>query len=64
MATRVGEAPRTGEPNTELERIEEMMAAKYNEGLSAHDGRHAWLARRAWDRIVSGDSASWWRNTG
>ena len=54
VATRVGEAPRTGQPNAELEQIEAMIAAKYNEGLSAHDGRHAWLAI-APDKIVSWD---------
>ncbi len=54
VATRAGEAPRIGEPNAELEQIESMMAAKYDEGLSAHDGRHAWLAL-APHKIVSWD---------
>ncbi|MFJ7159386.1 pyridoxamine 5'-phosphate oxidase family protein [Streptomyces sp. NPDC101118] len=40
----VGEAPRTGEPNPELEAPERLFAAK-NFGLESmpHDGRHAWL---------------------
>jgi hypothetical protein len=43
VAVQVGEVPRVGEPNPQLEAIEAMMTAKYNQGLSAHDGRHAWL---------------------
>lgn len=40
---KVGEAPRTGEPNAELEAIETQMGAKYFGGAYGHDGRHAWL---------------------
>ena len=40
----VGEQPRTGEPNAELEAIETAFAAKYLGGSPfVHDGRHAWL---------------------
>jgi hypothetical protein len=42
-AVQVGEVPRIGEPNPQLEVIEAVMTRKYDEGLSAHDGRHAWL---------------------
>ncbi|MDX6311001.1 MAG: hypothetical protein QOF44_465 [Streptomyces sp.] len=51
----VGEAPRTGEPYSELDVPERLFAAK-NFGLDAmvHDGRHAWLrltpeAVTSWD---------------
>ncbi|MFJ5137339.1 pyridoxamine 5'-phosphate oxidase family protein [Streptomyces sp. NPDC088707] len=53
--TFVGEAPRTGEPCTELDVPEQLFAAK-NFGLDAmpHDGRHAWM-RLAPDAIASWD---------
>ena len=37
----VGEVPRTGEPNAELEVPERLFADKYAEGRVHHDGRHA-----------------------
>lgn len=40
---RVGEVPRTGEPNAELEKVEALIGAKYFGGAYGHDGRHAWL---------------------
>jgi PPOX class probable F420-dependent enzyme len=40
----VGESPRTGEPNPELEPVEHGFAAKYLQGSPFyHDGKHAWL---------------------
>ena len=41
----VGEVPRTGEANAELEAPEQLFAAKYYGGAGAmvYDGRHAWL---------------------
>jgi len=50
----VGEVPRTGEPNPELERVEAAFVAK-NFGLDEmfHDGRHAWL------RVTPTKIASW-----
>jgi PPOX class probable F420-dependent enzyme len=50
----VGEVPRTGEPNAELDVIERLNAAKYTGGQVVHDGRHAWL-RVVPDKIVSWD---------
>lgn len=50
----VGEVPRTGEPHALLEDIEATMSTKYGEGLSAHDGKHAWLAITP-SKIVSWD---------
>ncbi|HEX3606532.1 MAG TPA: pyridoxamine 5'-phosphate oxidase family protein [Candidatus Dormibacteraeota bacterium] len=52
----VGEVPRTGEPNAELEEPERLMAARYHGGSDTipHDGRHAWL-RMVPDREVSWD---------
>jgi hypothetical protein len=50
---RVGEAPRTGEPNEELEKIEALIAGKYFGGTYGHDGRHAWL------RLVPEKITSW-----
>ncbi len=51
----VGEEPRTGLPNPELEEPERLMAAKYHGGgYLPHDGRHAWL-RLVPDREVSWD---------
>jgi hypothetical protein len=41
---KIGEAPRTGEPDDELAEPERMMARKYFGGDTMHhDGRHAWL---------------------
>lgn len=40
---KVGEAPRTGEPNEELEAVEARMGDKYFGGTYGHDKRHAWL---------------------
>lgn len=49
----VGEAPRTGEPNAELDRPESLIADKYFGGRMRHDGRHAWL------RLVPEKITSW-----
>jgi hypothetical protein len=49
----VGEAPRTGEPNPELDNPEKLIAAKYFGGQMHHDGRHAWL------RLVPEKITSW-----
>ncbi len=50
----VGEAPRTGEPHSELVAVERLFARK-NFGLEEmpHDGRHAWL------RLTPESTASW-----
>ncbi|MGW6458332.1 pyridoxamine 5'-phosphate oxidase family protein [Streptomyces sp. NPDC055078] len=54
-ATPVGEAPRTGEPNEELDRLEAVYARKYTRnGRMPYDGRHAWL-RMVPERIASWD---------
>ncbi len=52
----VGEVPRTGEPNQELDVIEQLNAIKYQGpgGTVRHDGRHAWVRLRpakiaSWD---------------
>lgn len=50
----VGEVPRTGEPNAELEPVEREFGARYSGGEMHHDGRHAWLrltpfAEYSWD---------------
>jgi PPOX class probable F420-dependent enzyme len=52
----VGEVPRVGEPNAELDEIERLNALKYQgpNGSVRHDGRHAWVRLRP-DRIVSWD---------
>ncbi|MCX4094684.1 pyridoxamine 5'-phosphate oxidase family protein [Nocardia sp. alder85J] len=51
----VGETPRTGEPNPQLETPEQLFAAKYAPGRGfQYDGRHAWL-RLVPDRVVSWD---------
>lgn len=50
---KVGEAPRTGEPNEELLEPESLIAAKYFGGQMHHDGRHAWL------RLVPEKITSW-----
>lgn len=40
----VGESPRVGEPNAELEAVERQFARKYLDGGDfVHDGKHAWL---------------------
>jgi Pyridoxamine 5'-phosphate oxidase len=50
----VGEAPRTGEPNPELDGPELLMARKYFGSDTFHyDGRHAWL------RLVPEKVTSW-----
>jgi len=50
----VGEVPRTGEPNAELEVPERLFADKYAGGRVHHDGRHAWL-RVSPEKMVSWD---------
>ena len=50
----VGEVPRTGEPNGELEVPERLFADKYAGGRVHHDGRHAWL-RVSPEKMVSWD---------
>jgi nitroimidazol reductase NimA-like FMN-containing flavoprotein (pyridoxamine 5'-phosphate oxidase superfamily) len=50
----VGEVPRTGEANAELEVPERLFADKYAGGLVRHDGRHAWL-RITPEKMVSWD---------
>ena len=50
----VGEVPRTGEPNAELEVPERLFADKYAGGRVHHDGRHAWL-RITPEKMVSWD---------
>ncbi|WP_345378734.1 pyridoxamine 5'-phosphate oxidase family protein [Pseudonocardia yuanmonensis] len=49
----VGEIPRTGEANPELERVEQAFADKYTSGHVVIDGRHAWL------RLVPEKISSW-----
>ena len=53
-ATPVGEVPRSGEANVELEIPERLFADKYAGGRVQHDGRHAWLRIRP-DKVVSWD---------
>jgi hypothetical protein len=50
----VGEVPRTGEPYTELEAVEQHFADRYTRGVVERDGRHAWL-RLIPDKVVSWD---------
>ena len=50
----VGEVPRTGEPNPELEAVEQHFADRYTGGVVERDGRHAWL-RLVADKVVSWD---------
>ncbi len=51
----VGEQPRVGEPNDELEAPELLLARRYMGGDTVfHDGRHAWLRLRP-EKIVSWD---------
>ncbi|GAA4537990.1 pyridoxamine 5'-phosphate oxidase family protein [Pseudonocardia xishanensis] len=49
----VGEIPRTGEPNPELDAVEQAMADKYSGGRKVIDGRHGWL------RLVPEKITSW-----
>lgn len=50
----VGEVPRTGEANSELDEIETIFARKYMGGQTMfHDGGHGWL------RVTPGKIASW-----
>lgn len=50
----VGEVPRTGAPNPELERVEAAFVAKnFDRDEMFHDGRHAWL------RVTPTKIASW-----
>jgi hypothetical protein len=51
----VGEQPRVGEPNPELETPERLFGERYMGGaLTGYDGRHAWLRLRP-EKIVSWD---------
>jgi Pyridoxamine 5'-phosphate oxidase len=50
----VGEVPRTGEPNPELDGPEQAFADRYTGGTMGHDGRHAWL-RLTPEKITSWD---------
>lgn len=52
-AERVGEVPRTGEPNELLVEPERLFGDKYAGGRFGHDGRHAWL------RVVPEKITSW-----
>lgn len=43
----VGEQPRSGDPNSDLEEPERLFSAKYRRGEGMrHDGRHAWVRVR------------------
>jgi hypothetical protein len=56
VATLVGEVPRVGLPNLELEAIERSFEAKYGgdvAGTMVHDQQHAWL------RVEPTEIASW-----
>lgn len=53
-ALAVGEVPRVGEPNGDLEIPERLFGEKYADGEFHVDGRHAWL-RLVPDRVVSWD---------
>ncbi len=51
----VGEVPRKGEPNAELEEPERLFAEKYTgQSQMGHDGRHAWL-KLVPEKIVTWD---------
>lgn len=50
----VGEVPRTGEPNAELDAPEQLYADRYSGGRVGHDGRHGWLRVRP-EKITSWD---------
>lgn len=52
--TPVGEAPRTAEPNPELDGPEQAFGDKYSGGTWVPDGRHAWM-KLVPDKIVSWD---------
>jgi hypothetical protein len=58
----VGERPRTGEPNPDLEPPERLFADKYAGGTMGYDGRHGWLRLRprkevSWDfRKLAGET--------
>ena len=60
----VGEQPRTGVPNPELETPERLFAERYTGGgWLGYDGRHAWLRLRprkqvSWDFRKLGDTGS------
>jgi hypothetical protein len=54
VANVVGEVPRAGEPNPELDTPERLFADKYAGGRVHHDGRHAWL-KISPEKIVSWD---------
>jgi hypothetical protein len=54
QARPIGEVPRTGQPNPDLDRPEQLFGEKYVGGRFAHDGRHAWL-RVTPEKIVSWD---------
>jgi hypothetical protein len=54
-ARAVGEVPRTGEPNPELDEVELIFARKYYDRAQMnHDKRHAWLCLLP-EKIVSWD---------
>jgi hypothetical protein len=50
----VGEIPRTGTPDEDLDTPERLFSEKYSGHEMAHDGRHAWLCLVP-DKIVSWD---------
>ena len=50
----VGEVPRAGEPNEELDRVERLMGERYFNGSYGHDGKHAWMRLRP-EKITSWD---------
>jgi hypothetical protein len=50
----VGEVPRIGKPEPELEIPERLYADKYSSGRIYHDSRHAWL-RSTPEKVVSWD---------
>jgi hypothetical protein len=50
----VGEVPRSGAPDAQLEEPERLFADKYAGGQVRHDGRHAWL-RITPEKMVSWD---------
>ena len=52
-AEAVGEVPRTGEANGDLEVPEQLFGDKYGGGLFVPDGRHAWM------RVVPTKIVSW-----
>ena len=55
QVTAVGEVPRVGEPNTNLEEPERLMSLKYSgKPEMTHDKRHAWLCLRP-EKMVSWD---------